>query len=110
MAHHRRDASGPDGSRWRLAYRALLAECGIPDEVADSDRRWNYLLLHGSDDPGTGWRTSWVSPEQAARLLDRLSIDLPSELGYDLVRCLRLRAAETDGSQGDAADPAARGR
>ncbi len=70
MAYHRRDASGPEGSRWRLAHRALLAECGIPDKVADSDRRWAYLLLHGSDHPGSGWRTSWVSPEQASRLLD----------------------------------------
>jgi hypothetical protein len=96
MAYHRRDAAGPEGSRWRLAHRALLAECGIPDEVADSDGRWAYLLLHGSDGPGTGWRTSWVSPEQAAQLLDRLRIDLPSEVGYDLVPCLRRRAAEAD--------------
>jgi hypothetical protein len=96
MAYHRRDAAGPEGSRWRSAHRALLAECGIPDEVADSDRRWAYVLLHGSDDPGTGWRTSWVSAEQAARLLDRRLIDLPSEVGYDLVRCLRRRAAEAD--------------
>ena len=96
MTFRRRDASGPAGSRWRLAHRALLAECGIPDEVADSDRRWSYLLLHGSDDPGTGWRTAWVSPEQATRLLACLLIDLPSEVGYDLVRCLRLRAAEAD--------------
>ena len=97
MAFHRRDASGPEGSLWRSAHRALLGECGIPDDVADSDRRWAYVLLHGDDDPGTGWDTTWVSPQQAARLLDRLLIDAPCELGYDLVRCLRLRAAEADG-------------
>jgi hypothetical protein len=86
-----------------LAGRALLAECGIPDEVADSDRRWVYLPLHGSDDPGTNWHASRVSPEQAAQLLDSLLIDLPSEVGYDLVRCLRRRSAEPDGQQSDSA-------
>lgn len=97
MACHHSDACGPEGSRWRFAHRSLLAECGIPDEVADSDRRWAYLLLHGSDDPGTGWRTSWISPQQAARLLACLLIELRGEAGYDLVRCLRLRAAEANG-------------
>ena len=97
MADPRRDVSGPEGSRGRLAHRSLHAQCGIPDEVADSDRRWAYRLLHGSDDPGTGWRSSWVSPEQATRLLDCLLIDLPGEGAYDLVRCLRLRAAAADG-------------
>lgn len=92
----RRDVPGPQGTRWRLAHRALLAECGIPDEVADSDRRWGYLLLHGDDRPGTGWDTSWISPEQAARLLARLRVDLPSEVGHDLLRRLRSRAAEAD--------------
>ena len=86
------DASSP---RWRAAHRALLAECGIPDEVADSDRRWAYLLLHGVDVPGTGWGPSWISPQQAARLLDRLLADLPVEVGYDLVRSLRRRSQDT---------------
>jgi hypothetical protein len=92
-----------------LAHRASLAECGIPDEVADSDRRWAYLLLHGHY-PGIDWLASWASPEQAARLLDSLLIELPSEVGYDRVRCLRLRAAEADGQQNDAANPPAAGR
>ncbi len=68
----------------------------MPDAVADSDRRWGYVLLHGEDYPGTGWDTSWISPTQAARLLECLAADLPSESGYDLVRCLRLRSSGRD--------------
>jgi hypothetical protein len=105
MAYHRRDASAPHDSRWRLAHRGPLATCGSPDEVAASVRLWAYLLLHGSDDPGTGWCTSWVSPQHAARLLESLLIDLPRDLGYDLVRCLRIRAADANREHGDAADP-----
>ncbi|QEH39186.1 hypothetical protein OJF2_77980 [Aquisphaera giovannonii] len=82
------DASSP---RWRRAHRGLLAECGVPDEVADSDRRWGYLLLHGDDHPGTGWDASWISPAKAARFLDHLLAGLPDESGCDLVRCLRRR-------------------
>jgi hypothetical protein len=96
MAYRGPGGFGPEDARWRLAHRALLSECGIPDEVADSDRRWVYLLLHGTDEPGTGWRVEWISPGQAARLLDHLLADLPSESGYDLIRCLRLRAQGTD--------------
>jgi hypothetical protein len=82
-----------DSPRWRRGNRALLAECGVPDLVADSDRRWGYVVLHGDDYPGTGWDTSWISPAQATRLLARLVADLPSESGYDLVRCLRVRSS-----------------
>ena len=31
------------------ANRGLLSECGVPAAVADSDRRWMYVLLHGDD-------------------------------------------------------------
>src|SRR2546423_14038215 len=54
MAYRRADASGPESPRWRLVHRTLFSECGIPAEGADSDRRWAYLLLHGTDEPGTG--------------------------------------------------------
>ena len=93
MSFRRAEDSGPESSRWRLAHRALLSECGIPDEVADSDRRWIYVLLHGTDEPGTGWQTSWISPAQAARLLTCLVDDLSSETGYHLVHCLRARSS-----------------
>jgi hypothetical protein len=92
MGFRRSDEDDPTGSRWRLANQALLGACGVPAEVADSDRRWVYLLLHGDDYPGTGWDVSWVTPRQAAELLAALVRDLPSEAGYDLVRLLRQRA------------------
>jgi hypothetical protein len=69
-------------------------QCGIPPEIASSDRRWNYVLLHGDDELESGWNTSWISPSMAARLLDCLLADLTSEVGYDLVSCLRRRAEE----------------
>jgi hypothetical protein len=92
MGFRRSDQAGPTGSRWRVAHRSLLGACGVPAEVADSDRRWVYVLLHGDDYPGTGWDASWVSPRQAAELLAVLECDLPSWVGYDLVRLLRQRA------------------
>jgi hypothetical protein len=96
MAYRRGAESGPGSSKWRLAQCALLSECGIPDEVADSDRRWAYVLYHGDDKLRTGWQACWISPDQAGRLLERLRADLQREVGYDLVRALRLRVGETD--------------
>ena len=90
----RSEDTGVCSSRWRLAQRGLLTECGVPAEVADSDRRRIYLLLHGSDDFGTGWDASWITPKQANELLVILTRDLPNDLGCDLVKSLRLRAAE----------------
>ena len=84
--------------QWRRDNRSLLSECGVPDEAADSDRRWLYLLLHGNDYPGTGWDATWVAPAQAARLLGKLVADLPGESGYDLVRSLRRRSSSADAS------------
>jgi hypothetical protein len=92
MGFRRSDEAGPTGSRWRLAHQSLLGACGVPGEVAGSDRRWVYVLLHGDDYPGTGWDVSWVSPRQAAELLAVLERDLPSAVGYDLVPLLRQRA------------------
>jgi hypothetical protein len=51
-----------------------------------------YVLLHGNDYPRTGWDVSWLSPQQAAELLAILQRDLPSWIGYDLVRLLQQRA------------------
>jgi hypothetical protein len=97
MGLRRSDEVAPTSSRWRVANRSLLGECGVPDEDIGSDRRWVYVLLHGDDYPGTGWDVEWVSPRQAAELLAVLERDLPSAVGYDLVRLLR-RRAEADPS------------
>ena len=70
-----------------------MIRCGIPEEVADSDRRWCYVLLHGDDELETGWNPNWVSREQAMDLLDFLDRELPDVPGYDLVDALRRRLA-----------------
>ena len=68
MRFLRSDSPGPESSRWRLAHRALLGGCGIPPEVANSDRRWVCVLLHGEDESGTGWDASWVISESSGRI------------------------------------------
>ena len=75
-----------------LANRTLLDVCGVPDAIADSDRQWAYVLLHGDDHLGTGWDVSWISPQQAAELLAALVHELPFEARYELVWFLRQRA------------------
>ncbi len=92
MSFRRSNNTGLFSSRWRIAHRSLLGECGIPTEVADSDRRWSYILLHGDDYPGIGWDVSWITPRQATELLNVLAENFPSEIGLDLVRLLRQRA------------------
>jgi hypothetical protein len=91
MGFRRSEEAGPTSSRWRVAHRSMLGACGVPAEVADSDRRWVNVLLHGDDYPGTGWDVSWVSAHQSAELLALLQRDLPSWIVYDLVRLLRQR-------------------
>lgn len=54
MAYRRSNDDGVFGSRWRIAHRAEIADCGIPSDVAGDDRRWSHVLLHG-DDVETGW-------------------------------------------------------
>lgn len=90
MSFRRSEDSGVTSSRWRLANRGILVECGIPTEVANSDRRWIYLLLHGYD-PVSGWKVSWITPQQASRLLALLEPEFPPDNSYDLMRCLRQR-------------------
>jgi len=63
-------------------------------EVADCDRRWLYVLLHGEDELVTGWDVSWITPKQAGELLAVLTDDLSDDIGYDLMREFRRRAAE----------------
>jgi hypothetical protein len=58
MVFRRSDETDPDSSRWRRAHLELLAASGIPSEVAASDRRWIYVLLHGDDHLATGWDVS----------------------------------------------------
>jgi hypothetical protein len=95
-AYRRPSDTGPESSRWRLANRGSLERCGVPSEVAGSDRGWTYLLLHGEDYLGTGWDVSWIADQQANELLDLLLPHFSNETGIDLIRLLRRRAGYPD--------------
>ena len=101
MAYRRSESVGVESSRWRLSHRPALVECGIPTAVVDSDRRWAYVLLHGSDEFGTGWTPSWLSVEQAARLLRLLEAHIADDAGLDLVAALRRRLSGAAGRTPD---------
>jgi hypothetical protein len=73
-----------------LAHRGDLLECGVPVDVTSSDRRWGYTLLHG-DDPSTGWNDTWLTDEQATRLLELLEPAIPSPVGIWLIENLQRR-------------------
>jgi len=80
--------------KWRTEKRSLLAECGIPDAVASSERNWNYVLLHGDDALQTGWNVSWITPRQAKRLLEALEQSSIGQSGHNLFDALRRRAID----------------
>jgi len=94
MGYRRSESCEVESSRWRSEHRSFLAECGIPPEVYNSDRAWVYVLLHGSDDFGTGWEPSWISRQQAEKLLAFLECEVKPEMGLDLLRRLRARIEE----------------
>ncbi len=96
-AYRRSDDKSEAGPRRRNANRGALLACGIPSEVADSDRHWNYVLLHGNDYYGTGWDTSWITQAQARTLLDLLLPQFKSTECYDIFRYLKLRAESAPG-------------
>ena len=75
--------------RWLSLNRSALAECGIPTEILYDSNRWNYTLLHGDDQFGSGWAVSWLSLDQCRKLLGILEASLESDVGFDLVHQLR---------------------
>jgi hypothetical protein len=90
MAYRRSKDQDVSGSRWRIAHRTELHECGIPSEIYGDDRRWSYVLFHG-DDLETGWDASWPSEQQAEKLLALLERHLDDTVGVELVDVLRRR-------------------
>ena len=74
-----------------MEHRAFLVECGVPHEVADSDRSWIYVLLHGDDGLQTGWDPTWMTKKQAQRLLCLVESEVQCGLLYGLLRRLRQR-------------------
>lgn len=93
MAYRRTQDQGVFSSRWRIQHGSDLADCGIPVDIAGDDRRWIYVLLHG-DDIETGWTESWLSDEQATKLLALLEPHFPNAIGIWLVELLQRRRSE----------------
>ena len=91
MTFRRQSTDSIGHSRWRLAHRAELLECGVPMEVLESDRNWIYVLHHGSDEFGTGWNPTWISKEQAGKLLEIVKTKISNPIGYDIIRDLEKR-------------------
>jgi len=79
---------------WRKAHRADLLAAGMPDFLLDEERRWTYVLLHGDDELESGWNTSWITREQAAKILCLLQTHYQSRVGLDLFVTLEKRICE----------------
>jgi hypothetical protein len=94
MSYRRSSSIDVESPRWRLKHRGFLAECGLPPEVVNSDRTWIYVLLHGGDELGTGWDPTWITNEQAEKLLRFLESEVESEVGFHLLGRLRQRIEE----------------
>lgn len=90
MSYRRPDDTGPFSSRWRLKHRGDLISLGIPADIASSDDRWRYTLLHG-DDLESGWDESWLTDEQARKLVAFLAPFFPNAAAIDLVLRLQRR-------------------
>ena len=80
---------------WRKKCRDELLANGIPASVIDDERRWNYVLLHATDEFGSGWDPSWITKEQAGNLLTLLRTKYTNPVGLDLIMALgkRINAA-----------------
>ena len=88
---HNKDAD----TIWRKNARPRLIAAGLPDAVVDNERRWNYVLLHGADEFGSGWSPRWITPQQAADMLALLESHYHSEGALELFRELRNRCRMT---------------
>ena len=81
-------------TRWRKKHREELLQNGLPASVVDDERQWTYVLLHGGDDFGSGWNTSWITKEQSGRLLALILLQYANPSGLDLIRELQKRKEE----------------
>jgi hypothetical protein len=77
---------------WRGKHRDELLSNGMPASVLDNERRWNYVLLHGVDEFESRWDPSWITPEQAADMLELLRSHYPNSIGLLLLWELEKRA------------------
>lgn len=90
MTFRREDRSEVGSSRWRTVHRAALAQW-LPDAVIASDRALTYVLLHGSDDFGTGWNPDWLTPDAAGAFLAFLQPEIGDSNAYEILARLRRR-------------------
>ena len=81
---------------WRKNHRDELLAAGLPEEVVDNERSWNYMLLHGEDLYQSGWEPSWITTHQAKKLLRLLrSQTFWTATGHEIFRELE-RKIETE--------------
>jgi hypothetical protein len=80
-----------DEKIWLKKNIHSLIESGIPQEIVESQKKWNYVLLHGDDELGGGWNTEWISDNQAKALLDLLCQFYKNQIGLDLINILERR-------------------
>jgi hypothetical protein len=83
-------------TEWRKKHRDELLRNGLPESVVDDERQWNYVLGHGADEFGTGWDTSWITRDQARRLLALLESHYTNPTGLDLIRALQTKIHAND--------------
>jgi hypothetical protein len=96
MGYRRPETDSITSQRWRIDHKAELMECGVPFEIANSDRSWTYWLLHGEDHLGTGWQPAWITASQAKRLLSLIEKEIGESSGYNIVQALLARCQEKD--------------
>ena len=94
MSYRRSATHAPGTSRWRRRNRSKLSRW-LPDCVVCDDRRLTYVLLHGSDDFGTGWTPDWLLPQAAAEFLAFLESEFSELSGYEIFVHLRRRKGTT---------------
>lgn len=75
--------------QWLKKNRQFLLEIGIPDSIVDNEKRWNYLLLHGDDEFGNGWKADSLGPDVASRLINALNEIYTNQIGLDLFDVLK---------------------
>ena len=78
-------------STWLKDHREDLLQSGLPLLVIEDCRRWNYVLLHGYDAGITRWDASWITKEQAERLLMLIRSEYPNPAGLSLIVDLEKR-------------------
>ncbi len=62
--------------------------------VIETERSWNYLVLHGDDAFQSGWLPSFVTKKQASRLVSLIARSPFRDEATELLRVLNARIRE----------------